>query len=140
LFTRNGSVNLPIERWEGLGGIGVLLLVQHLSHSLDQGEWGVRLLKEGDLFLQESVPDHGIVRVATGEKYPHLREAGPQGVGQFRPAHPRHHHVRHQQTDLSQMDRLWGAATTPMAKAIYPKVRLQGFSAKSAAAAHPVAA
>ena len=32
--------------------------------------------------------------------------------------------------DLSQMARLLGAATTPMAEAIHPKVRLQGFSPK----------
>src|SRR5262249_44614014 len=38
------------------------------------------------------------------------------------------------------MARLQGAATTPMAETIDPKVRLQGFSPKIAAAAHPVAA
>jgi hypothetical protein len=37
---------------------------------------------------------------------------------------------QHPETDLSQMARLRGAATTPMAEAIDPQVRFQGFSPK----------
>ena len=43
-------------------------------------------------------------------------------------------------TDLSQMTRLRGAATTPMGEVSPPQVRLQGFSPKKAAATRPVSA
>jgi hypothetical protein len=48
--------------------------------------------------------------------------------------------TNHHYADLSQMARLRGAATTPIAETIDPKVRLQGFSPKNAAAPRPIAA
>ena len=64
------------------------LLVQHLSHLLDEGKRRVWLLKEGDLFVQESMPDHGVVRVSTGEKHLHLRETEPQASASSGPPIP----------------------------------------------------
>ncbi len=61
-----------------------------------------RFLEERDARVEHAVVHDRVVGVARHEK--HLLISGTQrgrdAIGQLRPAHPRHHHVRHEQVNL----------------------------------------
>jgi len=48
------------------------LFVQNFTDLLRQGQWRERLLQEVDLFVQDAMPNHCIIRIAAQEQHFHL--------------------------------------------------------------------
>src|SRR5262249_59822960 len=63
--------------------------VEHLADLLRQRGGSKRFLEKRDLFFQDSVPHHGVVRVARHEQNAHSRVQPLEALGNLPPTHPR---------------------------------------------------
>src|ERR1019366_2669538 len=72
---------------------------QNLAHLLGQRGRREGLLQKGHFLVKNARVDDGVVRVAGHVQYLHAGTPRVQFLGQFPPAHLRHHHVRDQQVN-----------------------------------------